>query len=236
MMTQSAIARRVLTIAAHPDDEILGCGGAMAAHTARGDEVGILILGEGLTSRAASRADADRSGLPDLKQDARAAAAVIGVSDVTLLDFPDNRFDSVDLLDVIKAVEAIRARINPDVVYVHHWGDLNVDHRVTFDAVMTAFRPLPGEAPVSIYAFEVPSSTAWAGPSAAAAFVPTHFVEIGPLLDRKIEAMESYLSERRVWPHPRSPEALRAYARYRGTQVGLDAAEAFVAVRTVVRW
>jgi LmbE family N-acetylglucosaminyl deacetylase len=235
MMPQPSSARRVLTIAAHPDDEILGCGGAMAAHAARGDRVSILILGEGLTSRAASRAEADLSALPDLKQDARAAAAAIGVSDVTLLDFPDNRFDSVNLLDVIKAVEAARARVNPDVVYVHHWGDLNIDHRVTFDAVMTAFRPLPGEAAVSIYAFEVPSSTGWAAPSAAAAFLPTHYVDIGSLVDKKVEAMESYLSERRVWPHPRSPEALRAYARYRGTQVGVDAAEAFVTVRTVVR-
>jgi LmbE family N-acetylglucosaminyl deacetylase len=207
----------------------------MAAHAARGHEVSILILGEGLTSRAATRADADLSGLPDLKRDAHTAAAAIGVSDVTLLDFPDNRFDSVDLLDVIKAIEAIKARVNPGVVYVHHWGDLNIDHRVTFDAVMTAFRPLPGEPLVSIYAFEVPSSTGWAAPSAAAAFVPTHYVDIGKLVDKKIDAMESYESERRAWPHPRSPEALRAYARYRGTQVGVEAAEAFVTVRTVAR-
>jgi LmbE family N-acetylglucosaminyl deacetylase len=226
---------RVLTVAAHPDDEILGCGGTMAAHAGRGDEVSILILGEGLTSRAATRADADLSGLPDLKRDARSAAAAIGVSDVTLLDFPDNRFDSVDLLDIIKAIEAIKARVMPDVVYVHHWGDLNIDHRVTFEAVMTAFRPLPGEVPVSIYAFEVPSSTGWAAPSAASAFVPTHFVEIGKLVDKKIQAMESYASERRVWPHPRAPEALRANARYRGSQIGVEAAEAFVTVRTVAR-
>jgi LmbE family N-acetylglucosaminyl deacetylase len=226
---------RVLTVAAHPDDEILGCGGAMAAHAGRGDQVSILILGEGLTSRAATRADADLSALPDLKRDARSAAAAIGVSDVTLLDFPDNRFDSVDLLDVIKAVEAIKARVSPDVVYVHHWGDLNIDHRVTFEAVMTAFRPLPGEPPVAIYAFEVPSSTGWGAPSAASAFVPTHYVDIGALVDKKIDAMESYASERRAWPHPRAPEALRAYARYRGSQIGVEAAEGFVTVRTVAR-
>ena len=227
--------RRILTIAAHPDDEILGCGGAMAAHASRGDQVSIVILGEGLTSRASTRAQADLAALPDLRRDARAAASAIGVSDLTLLDFPDNRFDSVDLLDVIKAVEAVKARVGPDVLYVHHWGDLNVDHRVTFEAVMTAFRPLPGEPAVAIYAFEVPSSTGWGAPSAASAFVPTHFVDIGPLVDKKIEAMESYVSERRGWPHPRSPEALRAYARYRGAQVGVEAAEAFVTVRTVTR-
>lgn len=231
-----ATPARILTVAAHPDDEVLGCGGAMAAHTRRGDEVAILILGEGLTSRADRREQADRSGLPDLQRDARAAAAAVGVADVTLLDFPDNRFDSVALLDVVKAVEAVKRRIRPDVVYVHHWGDLNIDHRVTFDAVMAAFRPLPGEPPVAIYAYEVPSATGWAGPSAAAAFVPTHYVGIaGPVLDHKIAAMESYASERRAWPHPRAPEALRAWAAYRGSQVGLEAAEAFVTVRTVVR-
>ena len=234
-MVATSTIRRVLTIAAHPDDEILGCGGAMAGHIGCGDIVSILILGEGLTSRAQTRADADRSRLPDLKRDACAAAASIGVQDVTLLDLPDNRFDSVDLLDVIKAVEAVKARVSPDIVYVHHWGDLNIDHRVTFDAAMAAFRPLPGERAVSIYAFEVPSSTGWGAPSSSAVFIPTHFVDIGLLVDTKIAAMESYKSERRQWPHPRAPEALRAWARYRGAQVGLEAAEAFVTVRTVAR-
>ncbi|MEO6238773.1 MAG: PIG-L deacetylase family protein [Vicinamibacterales bacterium] len=226
--------RRVLTIAAHPDDEILGCGATMAAHAARGDSVSILILGEGLTSRAQTRAAADRAGIPGLQRDAHRAAAAIGVSDVTLLDFPDNRFDSVPLLDVVKAVEQARDRVRPDVVYVHHWGDLNIDHRVTFDAVMAAFRPLPEATQAAVYAYEVPSSTGWAGPSPAMAFLPNHYVSIGPALDRKIEAMELYESERRTWPHPRAPDALRAWARYRGTQVGVDAAEAFVTVRTVV--
>lgn len=206
----------------------------MAAHAARGDAVSILILGEGLTSRAGTRAEADTAGLPLLQRDAHRAAATIGVTDVTLLDFPDNRFDSVPLLDVVKAVEGVRRRLRPDVLYVHHWGDLNIDHRVTFDAAMAAFRPLPGEAPVAIYAFEVPSSTGWAGPSPAMAFLPTHFVSIGDMLDRKVEAMERYESERRAWPHPRAPDALRAWARYRGSQVGVEAAEAFVTVRTVV--
>lgn len=226
--------RRVLTIAAHPDDEILGCGATMAAHAARGDSVSILILGEGLTSRAPTRDAADRAGIPGLQRDAHRAAAAIGVSDVTLLDFPDNRFDSVALLDVVKAVEQARDRVRPDVVYVHHWGDLNIDHRVTFDAVMAAFRPLPEAGPVAVYAYEVPSATGWAGPSPAMTFIPSHYVSIGAALDRKIEAMEHYESERRTWPHPRAPDALRAWARYRGTQVGVDAAEAFVTVRTVV--
>lgn len=234
-MTNERAGSRVLTVAAHPDDEVLGCGGAMAAHVRRGDRVSILILGEGLTSRADTRAGADRAGLPDLQRDARAAARCLGVEDVTLLDFPDNRFDSVDLLDVVKAVEAVKVRVQPDIVYVHHWGDLNIDHRVTFDAVMAAFRPLPGEPPLDIHAYEVPSSTAWAGPGAQAQFGPTHFVEIAATLDAKIAAMESYVSERRSWPHPRAPEALRALAAYRGSQVGVSAAEAFVTVRTL-RW
>ncbi len=232
MTNQSTGSRRILTIAAHPDDEILGCGGAMAGHVRRGDEVSILILGEGLTSRAATRAEADRSGMPDLQRDARAAAAAIGAR-VTLMDFPDNRFDSVDLLDIVKAIESLKATVRPDIVYVHHWGDLNVDHRVTFNAAMAAFRPLPGEPPLAIYAYEVPSSTGWADPSAASAFLPTHWVEVSATLEQKITAMESYVSERRAAPHPRAPEVLRSWARYRGAQVGVHAAEAFVTVRTV---
>jgi LmbE family N-acetylglucosaminyl deacetylase len=224
---------RVLTVAAHPDDEVLGCGGAMADHAARGDAVSILILGEGLTSRAAAPAARSREGIPELQSDARRAAAVLGITDVTLLDFPDNRFDSVDLLDVVKAIETVKARVKPDIVYVHHWGDLNIDHRVTFDAVMAAFRPLPGERPVSLFAYEVPSSTSWGGPGSERTFVPTHFVDVHAVLDRKIESMETYASERRQAPHPRAPESLRAWAAYRGSQVGLHAAEAFVTVRTV---
>lgn len=224
---------RVLTVAAHPDDEVLGCGGAMAAHAARGDAVAILILGEGLTSRAEARIGPIRDGIPALQSDARRAAAVLGVRDVTLLDFPDNRFDSVALLEIVKAVERVKVRVRPDILYVHHWGDLNIDHRVTFDATMAAFRPLPDEVPVSIYAYEVPSSTGWAGPGPAGAFSPTHWVPVATVLEKKIAAMEAYESERRGWPHPRSPEALRAWARYRGAQVGTDAAEAFVTVRTI---
>ena len=225
--------RRILTIAAHPDDEVLGCGGAMAHHTRAGDAVSILILGEGLTSRGPSRQQADHSGLPDLKKDAAIAAERVGVTDLVLLDFPDNRFDSVDLLDLVKAIEGVRARVDPDVVYVHHWGDLNVDHRMTFAAAMAAFRPLPREKPVDIFAYEVPSSTGWAGPAVESAFVPSHYVDIQATLDAKIAAMESYASEKRGWPHPRSPEALRAWAAYRGAQIGRAAAEAFVTVRTV---
>ena len=224
---------RVLTIAAHPDDEVLGCGGAMAAHVAAGDHVGILILGEGLTSRSATREDAAREGITSLRDDARRAAELLGVTDLTLLGFPDNRFDHVDLLDVVKAIEAVKITAAPDIVYVHHWGDLNIDHRVTFDAAMAAFRPLPGAAPVSVFAFEVPFATGWSGPAPDRAFVPTHYVDVDSTLERKIQAMEVYASERQVAPHPRAPESLRAWARYRGAQVGLHAAEAFVTVRTI---
>jgi N-acetylglucosamine malate deacetylase 1 len=226
--------KRVLTIAAHPDDEVLGCGGTMAAHVAAGDHVSILILGEGLTSRAEVRGAAPREGIAGLQADARRAAAALGVKDLTLLEFPDNRFDHVDLLDVVKAVERVKAAAEPDIVYVHHWGDLNIDHRVTFDAVMAAFRPLPGPTPVSIFAFEVPSATGWAGPALDRAFVPTHYVGIDATLERKVEAMEAYTTERKASPHPRAPDSLRAWAKYRGSQVGLMAAEAFATVRTIV--
>lgn len=220
--------KRILVIAAHPDDEILGCGGTMAAEIDRGNKVQICILGEGLTSRHTDRNSTTCGDLADLQQCSENAARAIGVKDVRHLGLPDNRFDTVDLLDVIKKIESVVRDFQPEEVYTQHGGDLNVDHEVTFRATLTALRPLPeAQCCRRLLAYEVGSSTEYAFGKFAPRFSPNVFRDIGPYLEQKVTAMEAYLTEARPFPHPRSPQALRASAARWGINVGVAAAEPF---------
>lgn len=231
------MSKTVLTIAAHPDDEILGCGGTMARHAENGDTVHVLILAEGVTSRDMKRDTEGRNDeLSALRETAVRAGAIVGVSSVLFGGFPDNRMDGVDLLDVVKCVEDTIARFNPDIVYTHHHGDLNVDHRITNRAVMTAARPQPGQSVREIYYFEVPSATGWGSPDNGSAFLPNYYVNLCPsadcnFLEKKTVALNVYHSEMRPFPHARSIEAVEALARWRGAMVGILASEAFVVGR-----
>ena len=224
----------VLCVAAHPDDEILGCGATLAKHVSSGDVVHILIMAEGETSRQSSRdREAIREQLSHLTQCAKNASSSIGVSSVKVLSLPDNRLDSLDLLDLVKLVEEFVYRLKPSIVYTHHSGDVNVDHRLIHHAVVTACRPQPGHPVKSLFSFEVPSSTEWQVPGTAQSFSPNHFVDISNFLEAKIKALHFYSSEMRTWPHPRSYTAVEHLARYRGSQVGLEAAEAFSLLRSI---
>jgi LmbE family N-acetylglucosaminyl deacetylase len=224
----------VLCIAAHPDDETLGCGGTLARLAAEGHNIFIAILGEGLTSRVAAREDADRMALEELHQDARKASGLLGAKDLFLSRLPDNRFDTVPLLDVVKIIEGLVEKVHPQVIYTQHGGDLNIDHVITFRATLTAARALAGTSVREVLAYEVPSSTETAFQQFTPVFLPDTFVDITTSLEKKIAAMQAYRSERRTMPHPRSPEMLRAWAAYRGAAAGANAAEAFVTVRRVV--
>lgn len=219
---------RVAAIFAHPDDEVLGAGASLALHARRGDSVRILILATGL----AARGKAATPEIEALRERARAAARTLGAESVEFCDFPDNAMDGVPLIGIVQAVEKFLAEVRPRVVYTHHGGDLNVDHRVVHGAVLTACRPLPGAGEIEILAAEVNSSTEWAA-APLAPFVPTDFVNVGAAVDKKVSALACYAGEMREWPHPRSAEGVRALARWRGTQSGCDAAEAFMLVRRV---
>jgi LmbE family N-acetylglucosaminyl deacetylase len=223
----------VLVVAAHPDDEILGCGGTMARLTREGHEVRIAILAEGMSSRYAHREDADPQQLQHLHARAQQAADKVGAKEVVLCKLPDNRLDTVPLLEVVKQVEELVARFRPEVIYTHHPGDLNVDHGVVHRAVLTATRPVAGQCVKEIYAFEVPSSTEWAFQRLEPLFRPSVFVDITETLETKIEALICYDTETRKFPHPRSAEALRAIAKRWGSVVGLPAVEAFELIRSV---
>lgn len=224
-----------LVIAAHPDDEVLGCGGTIARRTDEGEEVHIAILGEGVTSRYDDPSEADPAEIEALHADAQRAGKILGASSVQIFDFPDNRFDTVALLDIVKKIEEVVNAIEPETIYTQHGGDLNVDHKRTYRATLTATRPTPGNhRPREILAYEVPSSTDWSFQDFEPSFEPTVFTGIsGSPLERKLEAMAAYGGEVRDYPHPRSPEALRAIAKNWGSTAGIPAAEAFELVRSI---
>lgn len=226
----------VLVIAAHPDDEVLGCGGTIARHVRQGDEVHVAIMAEGITSRDDRRDRASRKGeLTELAEAAHKANDLLGVSSLDMQGFPDNRMDAMARLDVIKEVETLIDRHRPDTVYSHHVGDVNIDHRRLHEAVVTACRPMPkNHAVTRLLFFEVSSSTEWQPPGSAQPFVPNWFVDITDCMNTKVEALKTYASEMRPWPHARSIEAVQALAGFRGGTVGVAAAEAFVLGRQLI--
>jgi LmbE family N-acetylglucosaminyl deacetylase len=171
--------------------------------------------------------------LEELHGHCQQVADLLGAKALITHAFPDNRLDTVPLLDVIKVVERILTRLQPEVIYTHHGGDLNVDHRVVHQAVLTATRPSPGHSVQAVYAFEVPSSTDWAFGQFEPPFRPNTFVNIADTLELKIRAMSHYETEARAFPHPRSPEGLEAAARRWGSVAGCPAAEAFELIRAV---
>ncbi|BBP84274.1 PIG-L family deacetylase [Pseudomonas sp. No.21] len=222
---------RVLVIAAHPDDEVLGCGGSIARHVADGDEVQVAIMAQGLFSRGTPE-EAEQQALRDACAEAN---RILGVQGLECFDLPDNRLDGLDLLDLVKPVEALVARHRPGIVYAHWSGDVNIDHRRLHEAVVTACRPQPGHPVHTLLFFEIPSSTEWQVPHSAPAFWPGWFNDIGSTLDTKLRALDAYAMEMREWPHPRSLKAVEHLARWRGACVGMEAAEAFVLGRHLNR-
>jgi len=224
---------KVLVVAAHPDDEVLGAGATIARLAREGASVAMAILGEGVTSRYPD-GQAPEQALVDLHAATATAAATLGVDPPSLHGLPDNRFDSVDLLDIVLTVEGLIDTHEPDVVVTHHWADLNIDHSLVSRAVLTATRPMADQRVHSVLAFEVPSSTEWGFQRLEPVFRPSWFVPVDERdVQRKIDAMAAYAGEARAFPHPRSPEALRAIATRWGTVVGQPLAEAFELVRSV---
>ena len=213
---------KVLVVAAHPDDEVLGCGATIAKHTQDKDKVRVIFLSDGFTSR-------NRSS--DRESSAENALEVLGCGRPIFLNFPDNRLDTVPLLEVVKELEKSIDEFQPNIVYTHHFGDLNIDHQLTHRAVMTACRPQPNFCVKEIYSFEVLSSTYWQSISMGNSFNPNYFVDISKFMSKKVEAIQCYDLEMRQYPHARSIEMVKNLAKYRGGLAGLLAAEAFCVER-----
>ena len=221
---------RILVVAAHPDDEVLGCGGTICAisNMFPGAEISAIILSEGLTSRENDFIRFTKADIDSVKEDSLEAARILGYKNVFFEDLPNNRLDSMDLLDVIKIIERYVTDLQPTVVFTHHHSDINIAHRITYQAVLTACRPMEGTSVKKLLSFEIPSSTEWAFPTYQSVFSPNVFYEIGEgNIEKKIMAMQAYKMEKRTLPHPRSPEVLRAIALRWGSVAGMGYAESF---------
>ena len=224
---------KYLVVAAHPDDEILGCGGSLSRWANEGHEVHILIMSEGATSRDKKRdVSLRKKELSNLKKAGIKASKVVGAISIEFLDFPDNRMDSIDLLEVVKAVEKKIADIKPSIVLTHHIGDLNIDHSIIHRAVLTACRPETGNPVKKILSFEVNSSTEWNNPGNLF-FKPNLFIDISKFIEKKYKALNFYESEMKDKPHPRSIEGINTLARLRGQTIGCEFAESFMIIREI---
>ena len=222
----------ILVIAAHPDDEILGVAGTIRRLTNEGACCRAVIVAEGLTSRAMNRSEADFTELKELQSDAQESAKVVGYQSIDFCELPDNRLDGMELLDIIKVICRYIEKYKPDIVFTHHHGDLNIDHKIVCEAVLTACRPVNEYSVKSIYAFETPSSTEW-NYTYEDSFRPNMYFDVSDTINVKVDAMKCYRSECASSPHPRSAKALMALAEYRGSNVGVRYAEAFVVLREV---
>lgn len=220
--------KKVAVIMAHPDDEVLGCGGSISRLAREGAMVHILIMATGLTSRGRT----NREALSTIKEEAKAAADVLGAISVDFCDFPDNAMDSRPLLDIIKSIEAYLVKIEPDLIITHHSGDINIDHDITQRAVLTAARCLPGTKPIEILSAEVLSSSEY-GPAAKPLLRHLYMRLEEEDVSATITALSCYKGEIRNWPHPRSIEALTHQFRLRGAECGSPAAEVFEVLKVV---
>lgn len=229
-MKKSQSKGAVLVVIAHPDDETLGVGGAIARHVDEGRRVSVLSLTDGVGARGTSRTAASvRARAADR------AAAILGFKWLERASFPDNALDTVPLLDIVTTIESAKEKVKPTLVYTHFPHDLNIDHRIVCQAVMTAFRPQPGEICAEIRACEISSSTDYGEAIAPMPFAPNMAVAIAHTWRKKLKALQAYSEEMRPFPHTRSYEALEALAVFRGTAVGLPMAEAFQILRMIER-
>ena len=220
--------KSILIVASHPDDEVLGCGGTIAKHILSGDNVAIVFM----TNGESSRDDCPLDSASTRRINCESALNILGVTNVMHFDFPDNMMDQVPLLDVTKSVEIAIGKFSPSIVYTHFSEDLNIDHRITHQAVMTACRPQSWSPVKSIYCFEVLSATEWNSYSKSK-FNPNKFVDVSDVWPIKTSALEEYSAELRSFPHSRSIETIEALSIYRGATVGLKKAEAFQIERII---
>ncbi|MFT6910133.1 MAG: LmbE family N-acetylglucosaminyl deacetylase [Oleiphilaceae bacterium] len=217
--------KTVLVVAAHSDDEALGCAGTVAKHVATGDKVHVLFMTDGVGAREDDLIEVNKR-----LSAAEKVAELLGLSSMQNLDFPDNKMDTVALLDVTQAIEKQVVEIQPDIIYTHHIGDLNIDHQITHKAVMTACRPQPDFCVKEIYTFEVLSSTEWNTPGCHP-FFPNTFVDITKYIDIKVQVVNLYVDEMRKIPHSRSIKNIIQLNELRGNSVGVNYAEAFMLMR-----
>ena len=221
------IPKNILIIVAHPDDETISMAGTIRKHVINGDSVRIISMTDGVSARLTSK---NKDAL-NRRKSAESAAKILGFSWEAIHNFKDNAMDSHPLLEVIQCIEKTKKKLQPDLVYTHSGADLNIDHRIVSNAVLTAFRPEPNEKCKEIRLFEVPSATDYSHPSLTKSFFPNLFVSIEKNWGDKEDALNAYSDEMRLFPHTRSIEGIKHLAQSRGNQVGYSYAEAFEVIR-----
>ncbi|MFZ0548136.1 MAG: PIG-L deacetylase family protein [Candidatus Promineifilaceae bacterium] len=218
---------KVLVIAPHPDDEVLGCGGVMARHSAEGDQLYVLVVTRGIPELFPPEV------IEGTRLELKAAHEILGVKETIFLDFPAPKLDSTPGHEVADAIGKAIRRLEPEIVYLPHRGDVHSDHRAVYHATLVACRPVHNRSVKKLLCYETLSETEWSPPTGEDAFIPTVFMNIGDYLNDKLAAMACYKSQLQAPPNPRSLEALENLAKMRGSVVGLQAAEAFMLVREI---
>ncbi len=215
---------KIIVISSHPDDEAFGLGGTLYLHKKNGDKILVLIFTDGESARNVSKTKILRR-----RKQAKAACSILGVNEVKFLNYPDQMLDTYPLVKLSKDIEKVLKSWNADTVYTHFWGDVNQDHRKVFEATMIACRPIPKSKIRRLLCYESPSSTEWN--FAEPRFAPNLFVDIKNGIKKKMQAVQVYKEELRETPHPRSLESIKNRARYWGSTVGVEYAEAFIIIR-----
>ena len=221
---------KILVIAAHFDDEVYGCGGTIAKLVNEGHEIDVCVLTDSCSSQYKGHA---HEMIAQKKAESEEVNKILGIKETHTFDYPDMQLDTVPHVELNKAIEQCVIEINPEVVYTHHGGDVNKDHRLVFESTMVAVRPMEDSSVKRVLCYEVPSSTEWAPPTPSNMFAPNVFVDIEDVVEKKIDAIKAYNSELREYPHPRSAENVINQAHLRGASVGLNAAESFMLIREI---
>lgn len=224
-MNEGRNAMKVLIIAPHPDDEVLGCGGTISKHAKQGDSVYLCIVTKGYTP------DWSKEFLRNRPLEIEKSSEILGIKKTYFLDFPAVKLDTIPQAKLNDAISEVVNEVNPDVLFIPHKGDLNRDHRLVFESCLVATRPVNHKLK-RILSYETLSETEWG--QEIEPFIPNVYVDISETFDNKIESMKAYKSEIRQYPHPRSLEAIEALAKKRGSEIGTNFAEAFILIREII--
>jgi LmbE family N-acetylglucosaminyl deacetylase len=218
---------KVLVIAPHPDDEVLGCGGSIVKHVRKSDNVFLCIVTKPYPP------DWAEDEIRQRKDEVLSANKILGIVKTFFLDFPTVKLDTIPQKELNKAINDTIDIVNPEMIYLPHRFDINRDHQIVFDSALVALRPKPNSVVSKVLSYEILSETDWVAPFSQFAFIPNVYVDITDTLEVKLKAMSQYCSELKVYPHPRSPEAILALAQMRGASAGVNAAEAFTLIREI---
>lgn len=225
--------KKILVIAAHPDDEVLGMGGTIAKLVKEGKVVDVLIVTDGSSSQYR-----DSGQLAEIieakKKETRNCANMLGVRDIYYGGLPDMKLDCTPHIDINQAIEKVIDKVQPDTVFTHFWGDVNMDHQNVYKSTLVTVRPVLGQVVRNLYCYRVPSSTEWTPNKDDTMFMPNYFVDIEQYAEQKYKAFACYSTELRDYPHPRSVQYLRESDKAAGLRVGMLAAEEFVMLRKLV--